>query len=233
MTKKIACKNIFVSSAITWIHEPKTNIKAALTFLLGVKKKFNFYNLNPIITESNAVKNPILLLHGNYHNQSAWLSLAKILQKNNIGPVFTVNLHNGPVTEKDQWIVDEKVNSIKQQYYHLGRKDVRIHLVGHSRGALLAFLYSLDQDNNKKNVIQNWREDIGRIIRMGHPTTIEEKQILATPLLNSLFDIVATRDKIVTRESSLSDEQKFIINCGHLELLYSKQAHQIVLNLLN
>lgn len=223
----------------TLFFEPIEQLKACFTYFLGWKRHFNFYNLNPTqITQEQAEKNPILLLHGNLHNQSAWLSLAKALQQANHGPLYTVNLFHGRLSMRDSEIINAKIEEIKQQYRLYG-KEPKIDLIGHSRGAVMAYYMGISPDSWKivgGRVIRTngeikQRKEIRKIIRLGYPTTQEDLDIFGTNA--NVFDISGKKDILVRHCSNLPPSQCREIDCGHVGLLYSPAVHEQIIKWLN
>lgn len=95
---------------------------------------------------------PILLIHGLYHNSACWLYYRNILNKADVGPVFTINL-GSPFNKIEDHAekVKEKVAEIQKQ---TGRKDIM--LVGHSMGGLVASEFALrhaDQETQVTDIV--------------------------------------------------------------------------------
>lgn len=165
---------LFATSLVlgTLLTELWPAFKAAFIGAAYYRKDFNYYHMNPkILTQEELNKQPILLIHGNYHNQSAWISLAKKLQLNYLGPVYTVNLPGGVITDKDYEILDEKMEEIKAQYKKSKAGHIKIHVIGHSRGGFLAseMAWVTLKKDQKGNRYWKRSEDIGKIITIGHP----------------------------------------------------------------
>lgn len=178
---------------------------------LNWKSHFNFYNLNPTeLKDEQLEKRPILLIHGNCHNQTAWLSLASGLEESDLGPVFTVDLPSGSVTEKDYEIVNEKIAAIQALY----NKHVKIDVVGHSRGGYIG--YTLKS--------QHHPEDIGKVIRLGSISNEKKHE--------DLYEITGEFDVLVTAKSVLDKEHQMEVDTGHLGLMYSPEAHKQIIQWL-
>ncbi len=234
-------KGLLHAMRLSWGSEPLANCRASLSYLLGFIPQLNFYKLNPQLSNKESKLNPTLLLHGNYHNQSAWLAFAKHMQGESMGPLYTVNLASGAYSRDDKTVINDKIEQIKKQYTQLGRNDVKINLIGHSRGAVMAFYMSLptntwniDATGNFVMISKpkNWRDDIGLTIRLAHPTTEYEKKLILPPMQNSLYDITAKEDTLITTQSALSPSHQFNYDCGHLSLLYLPAVHQQLLELI-
>ena len=93
----------------TLLLEPHHAFRAGLDYFTGKKREFHYYGLNPAsLTPEQAIKNPILLLHGSLHNQSAWLKLAEKLQQTALGPIYTLNLPHGYIGSEDYVRLEQK-----------------------------------------------------------------------------------------------------------------------------
>lgn len=216
--------------ALTMIEFPQA-IWAALHYPLNTKKHFNFFNLNPQqITPEQAEKAPILLLHANLYNQSGWLALAKSLKEADVGPVFTVNLPSGDCTEKDRMIIDNKLREIRALYLHQGKKKVKTHLIGHSRGACAAYLSAWPPKKTEEGVYIN--RHIGKVISMGSNLDQQELfKILLTDkgALNRIYEINGIYDPLFDRSIVT---QHYAFRTAHVGLLFSSTIHRQVLNCL-
>lgn len=233
--------NFFVTSLVlgTLLLETGTALRAGFCAPASWKKHFNFYNMNPkAITEEQSKKSPILLIHGNYHNQSAWLSLAKKLKDQNLGPVYTVNLPNGNFTDKDFEITFKKIEEIKRHYSHWGVKNIKIDLVGHSRGGAIATLLSTERYVKSSKESSNWgryQNDFGKVIHIGNVfdnSDISYLKKYQPELLKRHFEIVGKYDVLEDEPSQLDDAHKLTVDTGHLGLLYSKTAHDQLISWL-
>jgi hypothetical protein len=220
----------------TFLSEPLQGLRGGATFYLGWKKHFNFYGLNPKkISAEQANKRPILLLHGNYHNQSAWLALAKKLVRSKLGPVYTVNLPSGKLTIKDQQIINKKIEEIKAQYLVHGKHDIKIDIVGHSRGGQLAHLISfanwhIDDQGNYFEDGRCIRPDIGKVIRLGNILNSEHvSDIYARKMGDRFYEIVGRYDVLTREKSLLEAAHQLELDCSHVQLLYSHAVHRQIL----
>jgi hypothetical protein len=215
----------------TLLLEPGRAIKAMCMGLVNGKRPFNYFRLNPkTLSKIQKEKIPILLIHGNYHNQTAWLSLAKKLRSSLLGPVYTLNLPSGPVTERDFALVEKKIKAIKAQY----KKDIKIHLIGHSRGGFVAFRMAWTKaQENKRLWIRS--KDIGKVIRIG--SVSDKKELHAIEEIDPdyrkrLYEITGGADAIATASSLLPAERNKTFGTGHLGLLYSSKIHRQIIRWL-
>lgn len=220
----------------TLLLEPWQAIKAGFRCPAGWKKHFNFYKMNPkVLTEEQLKKRPILLIHGNYHNQSGWMNLAKSLKNRNLGPVYTVNVPNGDVTSRDYEIIQRKVEQIKAQYKKHNVNGIKIDVIGHSRGGYLA--HRIAWTTLKEDGKRYWKrsEDIGKVIKIG--SVLDQDEINAIEEVDSdfssrVYEIVGKYDILETQPSLRPRTHKVIVNSGHLGLLYSAKTHRCIIKCL-
>lgn len=219
----------------SFLGEPLATFKSSFCYPVGYRNQFNYFGLNPIsLSPEQTEKRPILLLHGNYHNQSAFLFLAKILSEKDLGPVYTLNLHSGPLTEKDTDLIQEKIHQIQSQYEIYGKK-VKIDLVGHSRGAEMAFCMGMDKScweiTPEGNIVidnENFEKNphIGRVIRLGLSTSdsyrdqIDEKYLEEIYEIDAEFDLIREHDEISHQDPT----HRLELPCGHVGLLQTEEA---------
>jgi hypothetical protein len=221
----------------TVLSEPLCAVKAAVQMPFGLKKHFNFYQMNPKhLTETQLTQNPTLFIHGNLDNQRAWLAFGKRFKKENIGPVFTVNLPSGGFTCKDKDILERKWSEITDLYLKKDQTDFKIHVIGHSRGTFLATLmglpaasWKIENDDVKLYDVGVGlcpRERIGKIIHLGNYVSEWETECARMfGLTNHLHEINGSRDLLIEAETSrLSEERTFTVDCGHLELPSHRQV---------
>lgn len=225
----------------TLLLEPFQAIKAGCISPASWKKHFNFYNMNPkTLSNEQLTKQPILLVHGNYHNQSAWISLAKKLRLSNLGPVYTVSLPNGSITLKDYEIIQSKIDEIKAQYkqYNVNNieHDIKINIIGHSRGGYLA--HRMAWTTLRADGKQYWgsSNDIGKVIKIGSVLDQEEISHIQNQdpdFRDRVYEITGQYDILETDKSLCEDSHMDTVNSGHLGLLYSSQTHQRIIQWLS
>lgn len=228
--------NLTSSILGTVLTEPVQGIKSGFNYPYNWKKHFNFYNLNPnSITEKQAEKRPLLLLHGDYHNQSAWLSFAEKIKGSNLGPVYTVNLPNGNISINDYEIIHKKILLIKSQYKHHGQDNIKIDLIGHSRGGILAHRMAWTTLNVDGEIYWNRSDDIGKIIKIGSVLSQEEINHITRVDPNfshRLYEITGQYDALLKDVSLCLPNHQVIVSRGHLGLLYSDYVHQLIMRWL-
>lgn len=220
----------------TILVEPWQALKAGLMEAASWKKPFNFYGMNPqVLTEEHLKRRPLLLIHGNYHNQAAWLSLAKTFQAHALGPLYTVNLPSGLITQKDYQLIQSKIEEIQAQYQHHHVDRVKIDLIGHSRGAFLAFRLAWTIPKERGHRMWQRNEAISHVIKMGSTLNlreIEKLQEVDPHFRDRLYELVGTQDILEPKPSLLSPQHQKIIETGHLKMLTSLEAHETILQWL-
>lgn len=236
----------FARVAGTFLFEPAAILTLAYQLPLGWLSNFTWYGLNPsALKESQLPYNPVLLLHGNQSTQGAWLSLAKQLQQQYPGPVFTINLHNGHHNPGDKMLLEAKFDRIKGLYAERGIQNCTLHVIGHSRGASLAYYFSIDSeqwsisrggsigvnDAMRCEVLQ-FRPDVGRVIMMGSgqkPPCYDSYQFLQ----DKFRAIIGTKDRACSGDVALMGNYRVKLHCGHNEMLMAADSHELILTWLN
>lgn len=231
-------------------------LRLAPGMLVGrFKKHFNYYGLNPkSITTKQAEHPPMLLIHGNYTNQSNWLHWAKKLRKDYPGPVFTVNLPSGHWSNVDRNRIDDKIAEIQSLYKERGINAVKTHLVGHSRGGALAYYSSLKQDqwhinDNEKNYANmhyakdvkyfheiQFRDDIDQVIILGSSSF---KKGTFPQVSNKFHAVQSTNDFFLGRDTRTLQEvadnpdDLVVTSATHCSLIHDKNVYRQVLSWIN
>jgi hypothetical protein len=235
--------NLFGLVTATFLTEPLSALRSGIMLPYGWKRHFNYYGLNPkSLTKEQLAQDPVLLIHGNFDNQRAWLRLAQKLQDEGI-PAFTVNLPSGKITRRDKDLLEKKWAEIRNLYRD--RDDLLINVVGHSRGACLAVMmgvniagWSIGRKGRMSTDLSTLRKrrDIGKIIQIAQHFVLNDFQ-------NSLADSVKIDDRIYTIRGSrdvlapLDDNfsessRKFVYEFGHLGLLFSDEVDQKIIEIL-
>lgn len=206
----------------SFIEEPITSLYFGLKLFQGIRKKMHYYDLNPLeLTQSQANSPPVLLLHGNLHNQSAWLPLAEYLHgKKYPGPVFTINLPSHQITVRDKIIIEDKLDEIKDLYKSKNYPYRKVTLIGHSRGACLAFerlFYRKSDKNSYEFSYLEKNDSINKVILMGKSSEdFTELNLLEAKKHNACFFINGRYDPSL---SSPEGSEGLLVNSGHLGLL--------------
>lgn len=213
-----------------FLGEPWQTVKSGFFYPFGWKENFNFYHLNPQrLTADQARQTPIILLHGNNDNQSAWISFAKKVNQvamGQLGPLYTVNLPSGNITQKDFRIINQKLSEIKAQYQSQGVNLNFVDIVGHSRGGELISDILQANLNNSYHFDLNIRKAVimGAVLR---PDITETARRNLSGFGQRIYEINGRYDIIeVSLSSSLPANQRLELDIGHLELTFSDEAQQ-------
>ncbi|QVL56687.1 MAG: hypothetical protein KFB93_04710 [Simkaniaceae bacterium] len=210
-----------VLGALLW--EPKVSIQAGTTINKGRVDKFQVYGMNPEVIEDKE-KTPTLAFHGKNGSQGMFLPLGKYFQEHDMGPLFTLNLSEGELTERDLSAINAKIDEIQKLY---GRK-VKINFIGYSLGAELALYAALQKDSWRieeggrcfLNPVTRWREEVGKIIRIGSMTLQTEWKMLSDEMKESIYEIRGM-DDIHMPEPSYAINQYQVDGVGHVGLVSS------------
>lgn len=217
------------------LAEPGSNFYLMKWFRLGKQKQFHFFGLNPTtISEENRKLPVVLLLHGKGVNQSAWIELARFFQNEGVGNVFTLNSHKGELTGEDIPLFEAKLEEISRLY---GDKIPEVIVVGHSRGAEFSLYAGLPPHTFKLEKgyciqLQKWemfRPEIKMMIRLGSPLLPQEWKQLTEEMRGKIYEIDGLLDLIIPNRSLNPFYQA---DCGHLGLLYNREVHKKIVELI-
>ncbi len=117
-------------------------------YISGPQKEFHYYNSNPLEISSEEINLPAtILLHARQSNQGEWIPLLESIdfyKKSGgcVGPIFTFNFSE----EDSQSDLLEKIEEVKKLYQKSGAKEVKLQLVGHSLGGIVAAEYAYGSD---------------------------------------------------------------------------------------
>lgn len=194
---------------------------------------------------------PILLIHGIFHNSSAWIYLRHRLKGEGFLSVFTINLAN-PFTHTIEDYGKQIAEKIKRIQEITRKKEII--LVGHSMGGVISAYYVANLDPN---------HDVKAIATIGSPLEGTHLAVLGIGLspclsqmryrnpfiqqvrrqLDQIKDIpmlhIATNTDLQVRpvESALRLEaigadNVLIKGEGHIDLLYSSQVADNILGFI-
>lgn len=212
-----------VFAALAW--EPITSIWAGMDISRGKGQIFNLHGMNPTsLTTEQKGKNPVLLLHGRDGSQGMFTAMGAFFKSEEIGPVFTINLADGELTEDDYVVVNGKIEEIQKLY---GR-EVKVDLVGYSRGAELAFYMALPKEKWSMDGLgrclmfpaSEWRSVIGKVIRIGSMTLPEEWNKITSEMKQNVYEI-RSRDDLHMPEKSYANHCYEIEGVGHVGMVSS------------
>lgn len=199
----------------TLINEFSESINAGIVFPLASMGKFHLFDANPtVLKEEQKDLVPILLLNGNYSHQATFLPLLHALKHSgNRRAVYTINL---PPNCRDDNVIINKINAIKEQFGRSSDVTFKIDVIGHSMGSHCI-----------QNVLMaDIKFEINRLITVGTP--FKNKVVH-----NKVFDITAKNDLIIFEKSSLAcPKAKLEVDTGHLGLLFHRESLNAMLSFL-
>lgn len=221
----------------TLLIEPWQALKIAFYTPANWVSHFNFYNMNPTtLTNEELSKCPLLLLHGNFNNQSSWLDLASELQTKKIGPIFTVDLPNGELTATDYKIIYNKIREIKALYRKHHVTNVKINLAGFSRGSELASDTAWPT-LRAANLQRTWdcANNIGKVIKIGtflSKNYIDRIKKIDPTFIERTFEIVGKYDVLRPERSLLPPNHYQVMPTGHFGLISSTETANAIAEFL-
>lgn len=213
-------------------NEPANYLYLALTYPLGWLPWFNFYGVNPSkLSDRQAKEAAVLYIPGFQANQSSTLKIAKEFQKDSHCAVFTLNLQNKILyCEQDFLLIEQKILALRKLYAKHGNDEVIIHLIGHSRGATVAYYVSIEPNHWKLNQDEQfelipeikdniksikYRKEIGKVAFFGGgrvPYGYNSKE-----LVKSKFICIEGRKD---NRSSLDEEHTVHVENSHATTIY-------------
>jgi len=192
---------------------------------LYCRNSIHYFGLNPSeITLEQSELAPLLLIHGKWHNQGVWISIAKTFQEKGIrNPLFTVNLDDDSdnPTPRDYEILETKFKEIKELYSR-HQKEHKIFLCGYSRGGCVAYAFSQHQ-------AFLYRGDVNKVILLGAPPMEAVNRFLEPYVfrISGLFDLMVPKTPVCEYHN-----KEIIISIGHLGLPYSPECHSTIIFLI-
>lgn len=225
---------------ISWLRELKALLLAICHFPFGCFKRCFFAGLNPRRLSKEEASHPaLLLLHGDWHNQSGWLPLAWKLKRHYKGAIFSIN-SNARWGRKR---IQAKLREIRQMAQKSGASlPIQIILIGHSMGGILAAETLLASPPLEGLELIQAISIGGRLQPKEYPfyklnrhlfnrlerlkKRVKEKR----DLLTRLYSIGSEADWLVPPEATTlfqpPEQQCLLEGEGHLSLLYSERVHE-------
>jgi len=229
---------------LTGVRELKALTRTLFLYKAGHTKNFNFHGLNPqrILNPS---KPAILFLHGDRHNQSGVIPLAKYLRNADVGAIFTVNLEYDelhPEHHRQQLI--ERILEIKALY---AQEELSLILVGHSKGAIEAAYLAFCEDRTPgvkiekiisiagrlKVVTSSFRSCHQNLVPLVHTVYRAIRRNFTVPLYNIAgdFDWNAPLEAMIVNNSR---KHAYIApNQSHMSILFAEETHKKVLEFIS
>lgn len=203
----------------------------------------HFSGINPSQLTSEQLKySPVLFIHGNYHNPSGCTALAQALKEAHNPALFTVSLNHGIITEEDEARVAKRVQEIQDLYAAQGVENVKVDLIGHSRGAAVANAFAkLDWDWQRWDYREpgdtiSWRETVGKVILLGfhhiglNLEAFQGKYHEINGRYEALMRREVTADAI--EQEALHSSYRKVVPEGHLGLLFHPETHDQIIEWL-
>lgn len=213
--------------------EAHTLCKAAWYTIYKYRRNPLTYGFNTIHSEHR----PVLLLHGAVGSWSYLGDLATSLQQANIS-VFVLNHGFGLPTDEIRRKVLEKIDEIRR----LTNNRSSIDLVAHSNGGNLAFCSAFTEqcsfiDHQGKLQFRDEPKAnpfIGKIITVALPTNEKEFELMCRiGKENDLFNINAQYDGLMSHKNcALSQHYRRDVNAAHVGIVFQKDTHDYIVELL-
>lgn len=213
----------------------RSGVKMALRGRRGEERR----GLNPShLTENQSTKTPTILLHGDFHNATAFYTLSERLREHNVGPLYVIeysDLEDGLI--KTQSMID----TIRAQYGRWEVEDVRVNLVGHSMGGIVAaeFMRRSPQQVNKVITVGSRLKPVGSLTlaykKSRHALAGLHGWLSANHHL-PLYNIAAGRDWLVPKEAVLAGcptRHTVVHGTSHLSVLYAKETTDRIAKILS
>lgn len=191
----------------------------------------SLHGLNPTrLTPKQSLRPPVLLLAGKRANPAIMIGLAQTLSHHPLTrhyPLFTCQWGGRAVNQAAKEAVLKRIEEIRLLYPDESGQKVKVTLVGHSMGALVAAEAAIEFTNVKRFSI---RPEIGQLILIGHPLTAEvDPEGIDPKILDRVYEIDGIHDVLVDgRSCHPNPSHRVSIPCGHLGLTQFEKATQYV-----
>lgn len=224
-----------IKKCVHWIHAQTLELFAFIAILF--LRLVTLFRKNKVTPSSQS--RPILLVHGYFNGEYVWEYHKNYLEKNGLGPIYTMNLGFPFLSIRSYALkVQKKAQEIAEE---TGRSDLI--LVGHSMGGLVNYYYvsKLARAYSVPKVITIGSPLQGtRVAKIGLGRCAREMQI-DSDLINEVKDAVGCCTdvrfhNIATRVDELvipctsgilkseSSDQMWLDDIGHASLLFSKRV---------
>lgn len=209
---------------------------AGMTVSFTAKSLVNWETPHNLHITDNKVLN--VFVHGYWHNKTGFVEYEKRFLKEKMGSVLSISLSS---TQQDiKKSADEVFQAIQNAKDQLD-PDVKINLIGHSMGGLVASLCALKDDFNPDTVITLGSPFKGtHLARLGFGTSAKQMrrhsqflENLVQKLINAknirTFAAAARRDQVIKPWDSCHirknhPNQHQFDNIGHLGLLFEERV---------
>lgn len=197
-------------------------------YYYGTQEPFTYYGCNP-----KKILNPelpaVILIHASESNQGSWLPLLSSLKGRNDFYIFTHNHRDDTALEE----LVQTIEKVKALYVKAGARSVKLYLIGHSLGGIVAADYSFDDSlavpgTTVEKVIAIASPMKTMVPRTGFPlypygySELEMIDLLAKKIEKNrgkvkLYTLAAEKDWMLPKECALAgDVQAVIPACGHV-----------------
>ncbi|WP_432737707.1 esterase/lipase family protein [Maridesulfovibrio sp. FT414] len=216
-------------------------VSAGMSLFIAVcTRPFTFLNRLPLFAKGSDQR-PILMVHGLYHNRTAWLFMKHRLNREGFGSLYTWQ-YNSFITSYPELVLALR-REIRRIYEESGEEQVT--LVGHSLGGLLISGASADLQVEKmvRGLITlgtPFKGSIlavmapGRLGRSLHPESalFRGENRITYPDIAKTAIISPTDEMVLPWENLEPDPDKWdIVRCsamGHVAMLYSRKVSATV-----
>lgn len=150
------------------------------------------YNFNPNPEDIKKGKTPIVLLHGNYFNESEFVVGRYFLNKEQYGSVFSFNLEGYLSIDKEKGIDDHAYGKAREKIKEITKitECNSVILLGHSMGGVIATFYA-------ENIAE---EDE---IEANHVFTVDSP-VKGTPTLDFIWTNISENIRSIKRMHQMS-----------------------------
>ncbi|MBS0621767.1 MAG: alpha/beta hydrolase [Verrucomicrobia bacterium] len=213
------------------LKELKSFVRAAFHLYQGRGRPFAKYGVNPKrLTPAQLQQRPVILIHGQGHNQSAWIDLAALLEESEeVGPLFTFN-YSGV----DEGLLRLRIRmaQVAAKYHDEGVEEVEFILVGHSLGAIVAGFYMFCESQVSGTRVHSLISVAGRLSnikfrfwrlcsRLGRRLELLQENIVR----HKVSTIAAKRDWLVPQAAVHVGSQAFTVEkASHLSVLHARET---------
>lgn len=212
-----------------------------IEFFLTLATIFIFPIVKMFIKEKKSENNnqkPILLVHGYLHNSFVWFYHKKRLEKEGLGPIYTIDL------KKPLSSIEEHIKTLQLRVEEIVRKEKKpLTLIGHSMGGLISasLAVKMKQNNMIKEVITIGSPLQGTklaFLGMGKASKEMEynsdfvKELKKHLLVDNkipFYHIATKTDQLVQPYDSaiINKNSQFVLEgIGHASLLFSRKVNQ-------
>lgn len=170
--------------------------------------------------------NPILFVHGKWGSGGQFGPLIEVLQGSGLAgrPLFSVELPDrGRFSEGDHSKLWGRIEAIYALYPEGQREQLRLDLVGYSRGAEVVSQAVFEEVFIDFGKELRLRSGIGRVVLVGSP--LSSRLPNDTRLPESLLEVDGEWDILVKGRSVLLGKQRYNVpRCGHCGLFLSEES---------